>query len=69
LWRETDLRLVQANGRTGVMIYRDGSPTTILAIAASKEGIHKVMWMFNPSKITAFLDSRSRHAATPPCAR
>ncbi|MGW7418493.1 RNA polymerase sigma-70 factor [Streptomyces sp. NPDC054813] len=62
-WRDTDLRLVQANGRTGVMMYRDGSPTAILTVAASRAGIHKVMWVFNPSKIAAFLGSRARCAA------
>ncbi|MEV7387428.1 MULTISPECIES: RNA polymerase sigma-70 factor [unclassified Streptomyces] len=64
-WREAELRLVQVNGRTGVMICRDGSPATILTIAASNEGIHRVMWVFNPSKIAAFLDSRSRCATVP----
>jgi RNA polymerase sigma-70 factor (ECF subfamily) len=64
-WREADLGLVQANGRTSVMMYRDGSPTAILTIAASREGIHKVMWVFNPSKIAAFLDSRARCATVP----
>ncbi|MFC5801915.1 RNA polymerase sigma-70 factor [Streptomyces formicae] len=59
-WREADVRSVQANGRTGAMISRDGRPTTILTMAASRAGIHKVMWVFNPSKIAAFLDSRSR---------
>ncbi|MER5183703.1 RNA polymerase sigma-70 factor [Streptomyces sp. NPDC002896] len=62
-WRGADLRLVDANGRTGVMIYRDGEPTTFLTTAASKEGIYKLFWVWNPSKIAAFLDSRSRFAA------
>ncbi|MGY4919741.1 sigma-70 family RNA polymerase sigma factor [Streptomyces sp. 900116325] len=61
-WRGVDLRSVDANGRAGVMIYRDGEPTTFLTVAASREGIHKVMWVFNASKIAAFLDSRSRFA-------
>jgi RNA polymerase sigma-70 factor (ECF subfamily) len=64
-WQEADLRWVQANGRTSVLIYRDGVPTTILAVAASKEGIHKVMWVFDPSKIAAFLSSRCRCGVTP----
>ena len=34
-----------------------------MTTAASKEGIHKLMWLFNPTKIAAFLDSRSRHTA------
>ncbi|MCX4403397.1 RNA polymerase sigma-70 factor [Streptomyces sp. NPDC059837] len=61
-WREADPRLVDANGRTGMMIYRDGDPATFVTIAASKEGIYKLMWVFNPSKIAAFFDSRSRFA-------
>jgi RNA polymerase sigma-70 factor (ECF subfamily) len=61
-WQEADPRLVDANGRTGMMIYRDGDPATFVTIAASKEGIYKLMWVFNPSKITAFFDSRSRFA-------
>lgn len=59
-WRGADIRSVQANGRSAAMIHRDGRPTTFVAIAASKDGIHKLMWVFNPSKIAAFLDSRSR---------
>ncbi|MER6128607.1 RNA polymerase sigma-70 factor [Streptomyces sp. NPDC001795] len=64
-WQGVDLRPVDANGRTGVMIYRDGEPATFLTTAASKEGIYKVMWVFNPSKVAAFLDSRSRCAPAP----
>jgi RNA polymerase sigma-70 factor (ECF subfamily) len=62
-WGAVDVRLVEANGRTGVMIHRDGKPATFMTVAASKAGIYKVMWLFNPSKIAAFLDSRSRFAA------
>jgi RNA polymerase sigma-70 factor (ECF subfamily) len=61
-WPGADLRLVDANGRAGVMIYRDGEPSTLLMVAASKAGIYQVMWLFNPSKIAAFLDSPSRYA-------
>ncbi|MDX3853175.1 RNA polymerase sigma-70 factor [Streptomyces sp. AK02-01A] len=62
-WQGADIRSVNANGRTGMMIYRDGEPATFLTIAASKEGIHKLMWVWNPSKIAAFLHSRFRFAA------
>jgi RNA polymerase sigma-70 factor (ECF subfamily) len=64
-WAEAEPRMVHANGRTGVLIHRDGTPTTFMTVAASKEGIHKVLWVFNPSKIAAFLDSRSRCATVP----
>ncbi|MEU9450083.1 sigma-70 family RNA polymerase sigma factor [Streptomyces sp. NPDC048277] len=65
LWREAESRLVDANGLTGVTIHQDGRPTAFLTIAASGEGIHQVMWVFNPSKIAAFLGSRSRYATAP----
>jgi RNA polymerase sigma-70 factor (ECF subfamily) len=61
LWRDAEHRLVDANGLTGVMVYRDGHAMAFMTMAASKEGIHKLMWLFNPTKIAAFLDSRSRH--------
>ncbi|AVH61664.1 RNA polymerase sigma-70 factor [Streptomyces dengpaensis] len=60
LWSEVDVQGIQANGRSAVMIHRDGRPTTFMTIAASQEGIYQLMWVFNPSKITTYLDSRSR---------
>ncbi|PWI14789.1 RNA polymerase subunit sigma-24 [Streptomyces sp. Act143] len=53
---------VTANGRPGVLLGREGHPPVFLTVTASKEGIHQVLWVFTPSKITAFLDSRSRTA-------
>lgn len=64
-WSDVDIRTVEANGRTGVMIHRAGRPATFLTTAASPEGIYRVMWLLNPSKIAAFLQSRSRLAALP----
>ncbi|MFE7836999.1 sigma-70 family RNA polymerase sigma factor [Streptomyces sp. NPDC057474] len=63
LWREAEPRFVDANGCTGVMVYRAGQPIAFMTMAASTEGIHKLMWVFSPSKIAAFLGSRSRFAA------
>lgn len=60
LWRDAEPRLVDANGSTGVMVYRDGEPIAFMTMAASREGIHQLMWVFSPSKIAAFLDSGSR---------
>lgn len=64
-WREAEPRPVEANGRPGVMVYRDGRPVAFMTVAASKEGIHQVMWVFSPSKIAAFVDSGSRFATAP----
>ncbi|MEU6142010.1 RNA polymerase sigma-70 factor [Streptomyces sp. NPDC047081] len=65
LWREAEPRLVDANGRTGVLVHRDGWPTVLLTMTASKDGIHQLMWIFSPSKIAAFRHSRSRFTAAP----
>lgn len=32
-----------------------------MTVAATSRGIHQVMWVFNPAKIAAFLQSRTRH--------
>jgi RNA polymerase sigma-70 factor (ECF subfamily) len=61
-WRTAEVRFVEANGRGGALLFRDGRPATFLTIGASSAGIHQVMWVMNPSKIAAYLDSRSRFA-------
>ncbi|MFF0013203.1 sigma-70 family RNA polymerase sigma factor [Streptomyces sp. NPDC005374] len=65
LWREAVPELVDANGATGVLVRRDGRTVAFMTAAASKHGVHQVLWVFTPSKIAAFLDSRSRAALTP----
>ncbi|MEU1518679.1 sigma-70 family RNA polymerase sigma factor [Streptomyces sp. NPDC005811] len=64
LWREAVPELVDANGATGVLVHRDGRTVAFMTAAASTHGIHQVLWVFTPGKIAAFLDSRSRFAAT-----
>ncbi|GAA2297869.1 sigma-70 family RNA polymerase sigma factor [Streptomyces kunmingensis] len=64
-WGEVEVRPVHANGRGGVLLYRDGSPSTFMTVAATPGGIHRVMWVFSPAKIAAFLGSRSRYAVVP----
>jgi RNA polymerase sigma-70 factor (ECF subfamily) len=61
-WGEVEIQPVEANGRAGVVLHRDGRPSTFMTVAASREGVHRVMWVFNPAKIAAFFDSRSRCA-------
>lgn len=65
LWRETVPELVDANGSTGVVLHRDGRTLAFMTASASKFGIHQVLWVFAPSKIAGFLDSRSRFAMSP----
>ncbi|MFI6007530.1 RNA polymerase sigma-70 factor [Streptomyces sp. NPDC051243] len=64
-WHGVDIRQVEANGRSGVLLHRDGQPTTFMTLSASPEGIHQLMWVFNPSKVSAFVNSRSRHVGAP----
>ncbi|MFF4961689.1 sigma-70 family RNA polymerase sigma factor [Streptomyces sp. NPDC001222] len=61
-WRGAEGRLVAANGGTGAVISQDGRPIAFMTLAASKDGIYKLMWVMSPGKIAAFLDSRSRFA-------
>ncbi|WP_328745275.1 sigma-70 family RNA polymerase sigma factor [Streptomyces sp. NBC_00285] len=65
LWRDAVPELVDANGATGVLVRRDGRTVAFLTAAASQHGVHQVLWVFAPSKIAAFLDSRSRVTAGP----
>ncbi|MET9353155.1 sigma-70 family RNA polymerase sigma factor [Streptomyces sp. NPDC006617] len=65
LWGEAEAELVDANGFTGVLVRREDRPVTFMTVAASKQGIHQVMWLFSPGKISAFLGSRSRLAVAP----
>ncbi|MDV9171205.1 sigma-70 family RNA polymerase sigma factor [Streptomyces sp. W16] len=61
-WRDAVPELVEANGSAGVVVRRDGRILAFMTAAASKDGIHQVLWVFTPSKVAAFLDSRSRFA-------
>ncbi|MEV1023271.1 sigma-70 family RNA polymerase sigma factor [Streptomyces sp. NPDC050264] len=60
-WGRVEVRPVHANGRGAVLLHRDGRPSVFMTIAASRRGVHQVMWVFNPSKIAAFLNSPSRY--------
>jgi RNA polymerase sigma-70 factor (ECF subfamily) len=53
LWDGTDVRWVSTNGRTSAVLRRDGTVYCVLTVSATTEGIDRVMWMFNPDKITA----------------
>ena len=64
-WPTVEVEPVEANGRSGILLHRDGRPATFMTVAATQRGIHQVMWVFNPSKIAAFFDSRHRCAAVP----
>ncbi|MFC5825915.1 RNA polymerase sigma-70 factor [Nonomuraea insulae] len=60
LWPGEEVTWVEANGRAGVLVPRDGGALMLLTIEASPEGIHHLMWILNPAKLDAFERSRSR---------
>ncbi|QFY13477.1 RNA polymerase sigma-70 factor [Nonomuraea phyllanthi] len=52
-WAEVDVAWTEVNGQPAVLLTRDGEPYTLLAISTSEEGIHEVLWVMNPDKLTA----------------
>ncbi len=54
VWDDLDLGWVTTNGQTCAVLRRDNL-LCVLGLTASDEGIDRVMWMFNPEKITAVL--------------
>lgn len=53
LWVGTTYKWIQANGRTCVLVSRDGAVYGLGTISGSELGIDSVMWMMNPAKISA----------------
>jgi RNA polymerase sigma-70 factor (TIGR02957 family) len=52
-WKGTSLQWLEVNGRPAVRILRDGGTVAVAAIDASAEGIHQILWMMNPAKLSA----------------
>ncbi|MEU6998720.1 RNA polymerase sigma-70 factor [Nonomuraea sp. NPDC046570] len=59
-WSDDTITWVEMNGRAGVLVPRGRAGVTLLAIEASPDGIHHLMWTVNPVKIEAFERSRTR---------
>ncbi len=51
-WDDVDLRFVDTNGQTSVVVWHEGKVRCIFTIGASTDGIDRVLWMFNPEKIS-----------------
>ena len=50
-WKDVDLRWIETNGQSSVVISRDGVAFTVVTVTASTEGIDQLLWMMNPAKI------------------
>ncbi|MDN3354917.1 RNA polymerase sigma-70 factor [Actinomadura sp. DC4] len=57
-WPGTHLEWVEANGRPGVLISRDGTDLALLTIEAAAQGIGTLLWFMNPAKLQTFARSR-----------
>ncbi|MBW4718590.1 RNA polymerase sigma-70 factor [Saccharothrix obliqua] len=50
-WTGVEVSWAEVNGRTAALLRRDGVTFTVLAVAASEEGIDRIFWIMNPSKL------------------
>ncbi|MGW1545436.1 RNA polymerase sigma-70 factor [Streptomyces sp. NPDC002346] len=52
-WSGVSVEPVETNGRAAVRLYRDGSVFAVVTVSVTADGIDRVLWMMNPSKLTA----------------
>jgi RNA polymerase sigma-70 factor (ECF subfamily) len=50
-WTGSTIALTEANGRPAAMVSRDGVAFVMLNIAASADGIDRLLWVMNPDKL------------------
>ncbi|MFF4753587.1 RNA polymerase sigma-70 factor [Streptomyces sp. NPDC002514] len=56
-WPQADIRWVEANGRPSALVSVGEDAVALLCIDASAEGIDRIMWMMNPSKLLPYAAS------------
>ncbi|ROO85744.1 RNA polymerase ECF family sigma subunit [Actinocorallia herbida] len=52
-WDGVEVEFAEVNGRTSALLSSGGHMFAVLTVTASDRGIDQVLWMMNPSKITA----------------
>jgi RNA polymerase sigma-70 factor (ECF subfamily) len=52
-WTDVTVEFISTNGQTSLLISRYSDAVGFVAIDASAEGIHQIMWILRPSKLTA----------------
>ncbi|NUP52122.1 MAG: RNA polymerase sigma-70 factor [Catenulispora sp.] len=52
-WDGVTVDWIQTNGQTSALITRDGTLAGMITITATADGIDRLLWQFNPDKITA----------------
>ncbi|MEW9552827.1 RNA polymerase sigma factor SigJ [Nonomuraea sp. NPDC050783] len=64
-WRDANVTWVEANGLAGLLVPGGRDGVALLAVDASPAGIHHLMWVVNPGKLTAFARHRPDRSAEP----
>jgi len=59
LWADAILVEVEANGRAGILIEREGAPFALLTVDGSRHGIDRIYWVMCRDKLAAILRSLS----------
>jgi RNA polymerase sigma-70 factor (ECF subfamily) len=52
-WTDADTRWIHANGQAAVAVSRAGVDFAMLTVLAASEGIYRVLWLMNPTKLAA----------------
>ncbi|MFD8256079.1 RNA polymerase sigma-70 factor [Streptomyces werraensis] len=58
-WPPAETRWVEANGSPAVLVTAGGNPVALLSVDASEDGIHRIMWVMNPEKLSPYVTSLS----------
>lgn len=53
-WAGVALTWVEANGQASVLISRGGVAVALLSVSASAQGIDRLLWVMNPTKLAGF---------------
>ncbi|MFI1290860.1 RNA polymerase sigma-70 factor [Streptomyces sp. NPDC020792] len=56
-WPQSEIRWVEANGRSAVLVSSGGEPVALLTADISAGGIERIMWVMNPDKLKPFVAS------------
>ncbi|MGW5277480.1 RNA polymerase sigma-70 factor [Streptomyces sp. NPDC004044] len=52
-WSGVTVEQVETNGRAAVRLYRDGNVFAVVTVGVNADGIDRLLWMMNPSKLAA----------------
>jgi RNA polymerase sigma-70 factor (ECF subfamily) len=56
-WPQSEIRWVEANGRSAVLVSSGGEAVALLTADISAGGIERIMWVMNPDKLKPFVAS------------